>query len=56
MDHKDKWFAVKEFRKKRAHESEKDYEKKVIAEFCISSSLKHQNVVEMIDLLKDDVF
>ncbi|KAI8910775.1 kinase-like domain-containing protein [Gorgonomyces haynaldii] len=51
---KDRWYAVKEFRKKRPNETEKDYEKKLIAEFCISSSLKHPNVVETFDLLKDD--
>jgi hypothetical protein len=30
-----KWFAIKEFRKKKKEESEKDYIKKLIAEFCI---------------------
>lgn len=50
-----KWFAVKEFRKKRREESEKEYIKKVIAEFCISSSLHHANVVETVDLIKDEV-
>jgi hypothetical protein len=30
-----KWFAIKEFRRKKKEESEKDYIKKLIAEFCI---------------------
>lgn len=46
---------MKEFRKKKREENEKDYVKKVIAEFCISSSLHHPNVVEYIDLIKDEV-
>ncbi|KAJ3345762.1 serine/threonine-protein kinase HAL4/sat4, partial [Kappamyces sp. JEL0680] len=50
-----KWFAVKEFRKRKKEETEKDYIKKVIAEFCISSSLHHPNVVEAIDLVKESV-
>ena len=54
-DHADGWFAVKEFRKRRHGESEKDYEKKVISEFCISSSLRHPNIIETIDLIRDEV-
>jgi hypothetical protein len=30
-----KWFAIKEFRRRKKDESEKDYIKKLIAEFCI---------------------
>lgn len=52
---KNKCLAVKEFRKRRSNETEKEYEKKVFAEFCISSSLKHVNVVETVDLVMDDV-
>lgn len=44
---------MKEFRKKRKGETEKDYIKRVIAEFCISSSLRHQNVVETLDLINE---
>lgn len=33
-------FAVKEFRQRRAGESEKEYVKKVTAEFCIGSMLQ----------------
>ena len=46
-------YAVKEFRKKKKDESQKDYVKKLIAEFCISSSLDHENVVKTVDLIQD---
>ncbi|KAJ1551700.1 serine/threonine-protein kinase HAL4/sat4 [Nowakowskiella sp. JEL0078] len=46
--------AVKEFRKRKKDESHKDYLKKVVAEFCISSTLHHPNVVETIDLIQDE--
>ena len=49
-----KTLAVKEFRKRRKKESEKEYIKKMAAEFCISSSLHHENVVETLDLVVDD--
>lgn len=45
-------FAVKEFRR-RPEESEKKYSKRLTAEFCISSSLRHPNVIHTLDLLKD---
>jgi protein-serine/threonine kinase len=48
----DKLFAVKEFRR-RPEETEKKYSKRLTAEFCISSSLRHQNVIHTLDLLKD---
>lgn len=35
----DKLYAVKEFRKRRKNESEKEYVKKLTSEFCISSTL-----------------
>ncbi|KAI9219333.1 kinase-like domain-containing protein [Blastocladiella britannica] len=47
-------YAVKEFRRRRKGESERDYVKKVTAEFCISSSLDHVNVVRTIDLIQDE--
>jgi len=43
-----------EFRKRRKNESEKEYVKKLTAEFCISSTLHHPNVVETVDLVQDD--
>jgi protein-serine/threonine kinase len=45
-------FAVKEFRR-RPEENEKKYSKRLTAEFCISSSLRHPNVIHTLDLLKD---
>lgn len=49
----EKLFAVKEFRR-RPEESEKKYSKRLTAEFCISSSLRHPNVIHTLDLLKDN--
>jgi protein-serine/threonine kinase len=45
-------FAVKEL-KQHPGESVKKYYKRLTAEFCISSSLHHQNVVATLDLLQD---
>ncbi|KAF9113263.1 serine/threonine-protein kinase HAL4/sat4 [Mortierella sp. AM989] len=50
----EKLFAVKEFRKRRKDESEKEYVKKLTSEFCISSTLHHENVVETVDLVQDE--
>jgi serine/threonine protein kinase len=46
-------FAVKEFRPKRPGESEKEYQKKVTAEFCVGSTLKHPNIIETVDIVSD---
>ncbi|KAI2626723.1 serine/threonine-protein kinase hal4 [Hypoxylon sp. NC1633] len=46
-------FAVKEFRR-RPEETEKKYSKRLTAEFCISSSLRHPNIIHTLDLLKDE--
>jgi serine/threonine protein kinase len=46
-------FAVKEFRPKRNGESEKEYQKKVTAEFCVGSTLKHPNIIETVDIVSD---
>lgn len=46
-------FAVKEFRPKRSGESEKEYQKKVTAEFCVGSTLKHCNIIETVDIVSD---
>jgi protein-serine/threonine kinase len=45
-------YAVKEFRR-RPQESVKKYTKRLTSEFCISSSLRHPNVIHTLDLLKD---
>ncbi|KAJ1505479.1 serine/threonine-protein kinase HAL4/sat4 [Coelomomyces lativittatus] len=46
------WYAIKQFRKKKKDETEKEYLKKVSAEFCIASSLHHPNIIETIDLIQ----
>ncbi|KAF3920762.1 PAK-2p27 [Dactylellina cionopaga] len=46
-------FAVKEFRAKHQYESEKDYAKKVTAEFCIGSTLHHGNIIETLDIIHE---
>ncbi|RKO97130.1 hypothetical protein CXG81DRAFT_13284 [Caulochytrium protostelioides] len=50
----DKKFAIKEFRKRRKEETQKEYVKKLIAEFCISSTLENENVIRTIDLIQDE--
>lgn len=45
-------YAVKEFRR-RPDENERKYSKRLTAEFCISSSLRHPNVIHTLDLLQD---
>ncbi|KAJ3054318.1 serine/threonine-protein kinase HAL4/sat4 [Rhizophlyctis rosea] len=51
----EKKYAIKEFRKRRKDETQKEYVKKLIAEFCISSTLRHDNVVTTVDLIQDEV-
>ncbi|KFY41360.1 hypothetical protein V494_03045, partial [Pseudogymnoascus sp. VKM F-4513 (FW-928)] len=46
-------FAVKEFRARHAYESEKEYTKKVTAEFCIGSTLHHGNIIETLDIIQE---
>ena len=46
-------YAVKEFRPKRSGESEKEYQKKVTAEFCVGSTLHHPNIIETVDIVSD---
>ncbi|KAJ3298702.1 serine/threonine-protein kinase HAL4/sat4 [Rhizoclosmatium sp. JEL0117] len=50
----DKKFAIKEFKARKKGEEQKAYIKKLTAEFCISSSLIHDNVVRTMDLIQDD--
>ncbi|ODV88989.1 hypothetical protein CANCADRAFT_53340 [Tortispora caseinolytica NRRL Y-17796] len=47
-------FAVKEFRARNAYESERDYSKKVTAEFCIGSTLHHPNIIETLDIIHEN--
>lgn len=46
-------FAVKEFRARHAYESEKEYAKKVTAEFCVGSTLHHGNIIETLDIINE---
>ncbi|KAI8988440.1 kinase-like domain-containing protein [Mycotypha africana] len=48
-----KTFAVKEFRKRGPGENEKEYVKKVTAEFCIGSTLHNYNVIEALDIIQE---
>ena len=47
-------FAVKQFREKHSWETEKDYAKKVTAEFCIGSTLHHGNIIETMDIIQEN--
>ena len=46
-------FAVKQFRDRHAHETEREYAKKVTAEFCIGSTLHHGNIIETLDIIHE---
>jgi Protein kinase domain len=46
-------FAVKEFRTRHSYETEKEYSKKVTAEFCIGSTLHHGNIIETLDIIHE---
>jgi hypothetical protein len=46
-------YAVKEFRPRRQGENEKEYQRKVTAEFCVGVTLRHVNVIETVDIVND---
>ena len=46
-------FAVKEFRARQEHETQREYAKKVNAEFTIGSILSHQNIIETLDIVNE---
>ncbi|KAK3174300.1 hypothetical protein OEA41_001544 [Lepraria neglecta] len=46
-------FAVKQFRDRHSYETERDYNKKVTAEFCIGSTLHHGNIIETLDIVHE---
>ena len=46
-------FAVKQFRARHSYESERDYNKKVTAEFCVGSTLHHGNIIETLDIIHE---
>ena len=47
-------FAVKQFRERHAHETEREYNKKVTAEFCVGSTLHHGNIIETLDIVHEN--
>lgn len=46
-------FAVKQFRDRHSYETEREYAKKVTAEFCIGSTLHHGNIIETLDIVNE---
>jgi len=46
-------YAIKKFRPPKAAETHRQYLKKVCAEFCISTSMDHENIIRTIDLVRD---
>jgi serine/threonine protein kinase len=46
-------FAVKEFRPRHSYETEKEYVKKLTAEFCFGSALHHGNIIETLDIVQE---
>ena len=46
-------FAVKQFRDRHSYETEREYSKKVTAEFCIGSTLHHGNIIETLDIIQE---
>lgn len=49
---REKLYAVKEF-KRKATEDPTKFSKRLTSEFCISSSLKHTNIIDTLDLFQD---
>jgi len=47
-------YAIKRFRKIRPHESEREHNKRLFGEYCISSTMRHENIVETLDLIPDE--
>lgn len=46
-----KIYAVKEFRPRHHSETQREYQKKVGAEYCLGLTLKHPNIVRTIDII-----
>ncbi|KAI8576303.1 hypothetical protein K450DRAFT_257615 [Umbelopsis ramanniana AG] len=47
-------YCVKAFHKKAKDDSDRSYMKRMTSEFCISSTLRHENVVKTLDLVIDE--
>ncbi|KAK4223766.1 putative nitrogen permease reactivator protein [Podospora fimiseda] len=46
-------FAVKEFRPRHSYETEREYVKKLTAEYCMGSTLHHGNIIETLDIVQE---
>ncbi|KAK1759323.1 Serine/threonine-protein kinase oca2 [Echria macrotheca] len=46
-------FAAKEFRPRHSYETEREYIKKLTAEYCMGSSLHHGNIIETLDIVQE---
>jgi len=46
-------FAVKRFRSRRNLEDQKDYSRKIMAEYYIGSSFSHGNIIKTIEIIRD---
>ncbi|RKP10252.1 kinase domain-containing protein, partial [Thamnocephalis sphaerospora] len=44
-------YAVKEFRKRNNSEDQRQYVKRLTAEYCIASTLHHENIIETLDIV-----
>ncbi|CCF56190.1 hypothetical protein KAFR_0A07560 [Kazachstania africana CBS 2517] len=49
-----KILAVKEFRLKFENETKRDYVKKITSEYCIGTTLHHQNIIETVEIVYDN--
>ncbi|KAG0330411.1 hypothetical protein BG000_011722 [Podila horticola] len=49
-----KTFAIKQFRKRRTAESDRIYTKKIMAEYTLGSTFHHPNIIETVDIVKED--
>ncbi|KAJ1921817.1 serine/threonine protein kinase, partial [Tieghemiomyces parasiticus] len=49
-----KQYAVKEFRPRDPREPEREYYKKITSEYCIGSSIHHENIVETLDIVFEE--
>lgn len=46
-------FAVKQFRARHPGEGEREYNKKITAEYCVGSTLHHGNIIETMDIIQE---
>ncbi|KAF9576200.1 serine/threonine protein kinase [Mortierella alpina] len=48
-----KTYAIKQFRKRKPTEKERDYVKKVTSEYCLGSTFHHPNIIETLDIVQE---